>query len=69
MVHLGIGPDPAGKPEQHPRAQVQDGTARARPQRGRGIYLVWVGDHVETLESRVGQLQSESNNCAQGVGA
>jgi cell division septum initiation protein DivIVA len=32
-------------------------------------YLVWVGDHVEALESRVGQLQSESNNGAQGVGA
>jgi cell division septum initiation protein DivIVA len=32
-------------------------------------YLVWVGDHVEALESRVEQLQSASNNDAQGVGA
>ena len=32
-------------------------------------YLVWVGDHVETLESRVQQLQSESHKDAQGAGA
>jgi cell division septum initiation protein DivIVA len=33
-------------------------------------YLVWVGDHVDSLESRVQQLQSESHNeDAQGVGA
>jgi cell division septum initiation protein DivIVA len=31
-------------------------------------YLVWVGDHVEALESRVQQLQSESHEDAQGVG-
>jgi cell division septum initiation protein DivIVA len=32
-------------------------------------YLVWVGDHVEALESRVQELQSESRNDAQGAGA
>jgi cell division septum initiation protein DivIVA len=32
-------------------------------------YLVWVGDHVEALESRVGQLQSESHKDPEGVGA
>jgi len=32
-------------------------------------YLVWVSDHVEALESRVQQLQSESHKDAQGVGA
>jgi cell division septum initiation protein DivIVA len=32
-------------------------------------YLVWVSEHVETLESRVEQLQSESRKDAQGVGA
>ena len=32
-------------------------------------YLVWVGDHVEALESRVHELQSESRNTAQGAGA
>lgn len=31
-------------------------------------YLVWVGDHVEALESRVQELQSESHKDAQGVG-
>lgn len=32
-------------------------------------YLVWVGNHVDALESRVQQLQSESHDDAQGVGA
>lgn len=32
-------------------------------------YLVWVGEHVEALESRVQHLQAESHNDAHGVGA
>jgi hypothetical protein len=67
--HLGIGPDTTGKPGQHPRARFKTVRREFRPQRGYGTYLVWVGDHVEALESRVGKLQSESNNGAQGVSA